>query len=704
MVVGFLGYAAVPPTYQSTAQLQVIKRDPARVELRTGYIDDYVANQLELLRSQLIHEAAAKSQKMQEASPEFLRKLNEDDLAAHKVMKQGLTVNRSRETGAGVMGNSIVNLAFVADDPRDSQIVLDALIDTYQKELASVSGKSMSDRIVSLEKGLEELRQGTEVLKGKRDQVTTERLKLTPLEPQVLTQRYARDSDERAKLESDLADIMPMLEAIDKVKDANRSERVKLLALLTGNKQGVDPTTNQLEQQLLLLQLRKKQYAENLGEDHPNMKEVTGQISLVQEDLRRINPDDSGKLDGLEMLRFQLSQKEKGLRERLKYTMNRLDGDKSLLDALRPLIVDMGRLEDELRNREKRESDREMELADARATQRATQSEVYEARVNNKPRPGLKVGPVLLLWLAPGLFVGGLVGAGLAMLVELRDKSFRTPAEIRARLGVPVLGHLPNIRLDLPREGDVSPEYDPSLVAAVRPKSVESEAYRGVRAQVLTAAEKFGHAVVQVTSPTPGDGKSTLAANLAISLAQSGKRVVLLDCDFRKPRVHKLFNLPKPEVGLASVTSGSTELTDAIRQSDVDRLDLLPCGPRPNNPAELLSGPRFQTVLNELKSRYDFVIVDTPPLLAVSDPRVVAQRVDGVVLVFRITNKVRPLAERAREYLSDMGANLLGVVVNGGGGGKGDEYGYGYGYSYSYAYDYDYEYAETYSNEDKSRF
>jgi len=229
-------------------------------------------------------------------------------------------------------------------------------------------------------------------------------------------------------------------------------------------------------------------------------------------------------------------------------------------------------------------------------------------------------------------------------------------------------------------------------VVALRPKSMESEAYRGVRAQLMVLTQDKGHQVIQITSPNPGDGKSTLAANLAISIAQAGKKVILLDCDFRKPRVHRLFHIPDPELGLASVTDGQSALADVIRHSDIDRLDLLPCGTRPSNPAELLSSLKFQDVLAELRQLYDFVIVDTPPLLAVSDPRVVAQRVDGVLMVFKITKKIRPQAERAREQLADMGANLLGIVVNG--AGKPLEQA---GYSYQYAYDYDY--TQSYSDD-----
>jgi len=153
----------------------------------------------------------------------------------------------------------------------------------------------------------------------------------------------------------------------------------------------------------------------------------------------------------------------------------------------------------------------------------------------------------------------------------------------------------------------------------------------------------------------------------------------------------------------ASVISGDTDLAAAIRTSAVENLFILPCGPRPQNPAELLTSPEFQEVIDKLRAQFDFVIIDTPPVLAVSDPAVVAPRVDGVLLVFRMTKKARPTAERAREQLAALGANVLGVIVNGTGGNKDDGYGYGYGYNYGYGYQYqyqyEYEYADNYTDD-----
>jgi capsular exopolysaccharide synthesis family protein len=186
--------------------------------------------------------------------------------------------------------------------------------------------------------------------------------------------------------------------------------------------------------------------------------------------------------------------------------------------------------------------------------------------------------------------------------------------------------------------------------------------------------------VVQITSPNPEDGKSTLTANLAVSIAQSGKRILLIDADLRKPQVHKIFGVGG-DVGLVSVITGEVDPAEAIQPSAIPGLSLLPCGPVPPNPAELLTAPRFKDLLDVLREQFDFVLIDTPPLLAVTDPSVVAPRVDGVLLTVRITKNGRPAAERAKEMLDTLGANVLGVVVNGIDRNNGaGSYAYGYGY------------------------
>lgn len=324
----------------------------------------------------------------------------------------------------------------------------------------------------------------------------------------------------------------------------------------------------------------------------------------------------------------------------------------------------------------------------------------YEAQVIAPATNAKKVAPNAHT-VFPLAGIGGLIaGLCLAYLAELSDKSFRTPAEIRRRLGLPVIGHIPYYAPDekaakLVAAGE--PVVDPMLCSHYRSNAVESEAFRSVRTALYFNTHGVGHQVIQVTSPNVSDGKSTLAANLAVSIAQSGKRTIMIDGDCRRPRIHKIFNVPA-DTGLATVIAGQTDLASAIRPTAIPNLSVLPCGPRPANPAELLTSPRFKEMLDIIRSQYDFVIIDTPPLLVVTDPCVVAPRVDGVILAIRVTKNGRPFAERAKEILTSLGANVLGVVVNGLGSPAGGKYGYGYD-QYQYGYQYGYRYTYTYGDE-----
>jgi capsular exopolysaccharide synthesis family protein len=331
----------------------------------------------------------------------------------------------------------------------------------------------------------------------------------------------------------------------------------------------------------------------------------------------------------------------------------------------------------------------------------------YEAKVIAPPGAlGGKVAPKATQVFPIAGIAGLLAGLCLAYLAEMSDKSFRTPAEIRRRLGLPVIGHIPFFGPDEKAAKQLASGeavVDPMLCTFYSSNSLSSEAYRSVRTALYFNTQGVGHQVIQVTSPNVSDGKSTLAANLAVSIAQSGKRTIIIDADCRRPRVHKILSVPA-ETGLASVIAGQTDLASAIRPSTVPNLAVLPCGPRPANPAELLTSPRFKELLDIIRSQYEFVLVDTPPLLVVTDPCVVAPRVDGVILAIRVTKNGRPFAERAKEILGSLGANVLGVVVNGLGSQAGGRYGYGYdqygyGYQYGYTYRYSYTYADEYSDD-----
>ena len=185
-----------------------------------------------------------------------------------------------------------------------------------------------------------------------------------------------------------------------------------------------------------------------------------------------------------------------------------------------------------------------------------------------------------------------------------------------------------------------------------------------------------------VTSPEPGDGKTTFVSNMAVALAQSGKRVLLIDGDLRRPTVHRMLRIPQG-IGLTDVLTGNAEFLSVIRPTVVERLSVVTTGSPAANPAELLTSARLHWLLNDAKREYDYVLVDAPPMLAVSDPCIMARHIDGILLVVRLNKNTRAALGRVRQLLVDQNIDILGAVVNGVPLKGGHEYGYTYYGEYS---------------------
>ncbi len=294
-----------------------------------------------------------------------------------------------------------------------------------------------------------------------------------------------------------------------------------------------------------------------------------------------------------------------------------------------------------------------------------------------KPNP-VPVEPRKSKILGLATAAGLLAGLGAAMLLDRVDQRLRSVEEIGTLLDAPILGVVPRIvRRVLP--GEAGREIQ------LRPRSGVAEAFRTVRTAIYFGGVERAAKTILVTSPTPGDGKSTCISNLAIAVSQAGRRVLLIDADCRRPVQHKTFKLGDG-VGLTSVLTGTNTLAEAIQHTDVERLDVLPCGPLPHNPAELLDSQALLDLLAETARDYDQVLIDSPPVTLVSDARVLAASCDAAFLVLRSERSTRRGATLAWNALSSVGANLLGVVVNDLArqkGGYGDSY-YGYG-RYGYA-------------------
>ena len=225
-----------------------------------------------------------------------------------------------------------------------------------------------------------------------------------------------------------------------------------------------------------------------------------------------------------------------------------------------------------------------------------------------------------------------------------------------------------------------------NLIARENPKSPVSEAYRTIRTNIQFAGVDKPIKSIVFTSTIQDEGKSTVVANLGIVMAQAGQKVVIMDCDFRNPTQHRLFKLQNK--GLSNCIATGKDVLEIVQSSGTPGLDILTSGPVAPNPSEILASNRMKTVINELKEKYDYVLIDTPPVLPVTDSSVIGSIADGTILL-TAWNQITPaMAKEAKTRLEQAGAKILGVVLNKVEvASKGYGYGYGYGYYYYYGHE-----------------
>jgi len=269
------------------------------------------------------------------------------------------------------------------------------------------------------------------------------------------------------------------------------------------------------------------------------------------------------------------------------------------------------------------------------------------------------------------LAVGLVVGTGAAFLQEYLDDSVKTRNELgRLAGGRPVLGVIPVV-------ANLADQAD-QVVSVNEPQSPAAEAYRSLRTSIQFLALDAPVVTIEITSPSPREGKTTTVANLGVAMARAGQRVVIVGCDLRRPIIHEFFGLDG-SLGLTSVILGKAPLSSVLQVvPGQNRLTVLPSGPLPPNPAEILSSWRFAEVLSSLQQNADVVLVDAPPVLPVTDAMVLSGRVDATVLVALAGVTTRQEVTRAVELLTQVGAPIVGAVLNG--VAETGEYGYGYDY------------------------
>ena len=560
------------------------------------------------------------------------------DIAADETRAQSRAIDAflAGLTVTPIRNSRLVDLKYQSADPALATAVVNALAKNYIEQNLEYKFMASQEATDWLGERLAEQRKLVELAEGK-------------------LQRYREQNDAISLVDRENIVVQKLADLNAAVTRA-KTERIQKEAMYNQLRDGRGTATaidsfpavlsnsfiQQQKSELAALNSQYIQLSERLGEKHPQITTLQSSIKTAQAKLQgeiakvvqSVRNEYEAALAQEQSLTTALNQQKA---EAL--AMNRKAIDYNVLDRD---VQSSRQIYDSLMQRAK-----ETGVAGALKTSNIRVVDAAE-------RPRAPISPRRESNVLMGLAGGALLGCVLAFFFEYMDSRIKTPDEIRAHLRLAHLGMLPAT------ETKNKSQY-PLLKDAV--PVIFSEAFRAVRTNVVFSSAHEGSRSLVVTSTGPGEGKSMVAANLAISLAQAGQRVLLVDGDMRKPKVHEIFNAAQ-EPGLSNLLVGNAKASEAVRKSPVSGLWLLAAGRIPPNPAELIGSPRFGTFMQSLRDHFDWVIVDTPPVLVVTDAALAAHHVTGVLFVVGAEMTSRHAAQRALEQLDHVQATFVGAVLN----------------------------------------
>lgn len=679
LLVGAGYFVIVAPTYEAKAELLIEKRFALGIEgINAGlvYHHDDAGTHIAILKSPWFIGQVFESHGLGD-----LRMFAESRNPIESV-KNALSIFPDNYEKNQNSESVVLNLTYQGPVAEECTIVLNALVESYKAQLDKTSRNEN-------EEALHLVTEKAEQVQSQLNELEAEYAQFIQASPQIIikdrnTQYYenkiANLEAEEASLQAERADLERRLAALAAATGEDGERRSALTLVPEAYKQEsmhiVEDRYRALEDALLPLLLEERTLLRTLGPGHRKIRDLRDQITLTRETLA---PSAANRRQLLAQTEVDQSVRwadpvqtyTEHLKQEYDDAVTRQQSVAERLEQARHQLQDYANYEHQER-RFNREIDRSQLLYEGLAKQLhgidlGKDTGGYSTMILAPASRALQAAPNMFRVAVFSAFFGLVFGGGWLIVAESSNNTFRNVAEIHQHLHAPIVGQVPRFscngkkhdsRLARPHS------LDPIVCTHHQPLSVEAEAYRGIRTALLFKQGSQPQQVIQIASPAVGDGKSTLAANLAVSLAHSGKKVLLVDGDLRHPQVHKLFGQTVAS-GLSEVIRDEVEVHDAVHHTQIPGLALLPAGCATVNPADTFASPRFRELMDVLRENYDFVLIDTAALLAFTDAQAIAASVDGVILAIRPSKKELPSALRASEILQMVGAKLIGIVVNG---------------------------------------
>jgi succinoglycan biosynthesis transport protein ExoP len=640
----FAYLARATPVYNSTSRIYVEQTGPKIInENEEGFITrsiNYLYTQAELLKSTPILDAVLET-------PDVSRMKT-----FTKVDNRIEYLKDNLQTSVGKT-DDIINISFDSPFPAEAAKLVNVVVDCYinyqstrkRNTAAEVlkilqgekteRGKQLSEKFKTL---MEFKKQHLALeFENEKSNIILQRLERLSA---VLTEAQLATIEARSKYES----IKEIVNDPSRIKQFVEAQQAKGTSCVSIEKER-DLLTSKLE----LLQHRRADRLRQLTAGHPAVQALDVEINQVEKRLADLNGTFAQAHLVLAQQEYITAQQEET------QIAEQFDQQHQQAAELNEKLTQYALLQSEWEQTKKL-----CDILDDRIKELDITEDVGALNINilETAHPAiLPYKPQKAKILGSALVLGFMLGVGFVVIRDWTDQRIHSAEEISAVMGAPVLGTIPSM---YNRHGIISSDQ----TAYPDSNSAGAETYRNICTALFLGAPENKATTILVTSPSPGDGKTTLASNLAIALARTGHRTLICDADLRKPMLHKIFNINHNDRGISTILAGTTALEETVYTTKVNGLEILPCGPKVSNPSEMLNSEAFAEILQRLSAQYDCIIIDSPQVGRICDVQILAALCSKTLLVLKAEKSTKNAIQKARDQLLSVGAHIFGIVIN----------------------------------------